>query len=100
MDINNIGNLITITRVYVAWVETPPSQRLDKIIIDGIDVWDKSDPSAPSDIPAEGNWISGVDLTIPSGTTNFLLRFGDSLQANGYEVRIVFDIGCQVIGNK
>ena len=54
-----------------------------------------------SDIPAESFWSGTADLTIPDAATlNFLVRFQENLQATGYEVHLVFDIGCQVIVTK
>ena len=100
MDItNNNGSAITINRFFAYWVELPTSQKIDKLLLNGIVIWNTSDPDSPSDIPTEGNWIGGADLTIPDASTrNFLVEFSDPLLAIGYEVHIVFDIGCQVIG--
>jgi hypothetical protein len=99
--INGSGGTIAINRLFVTWVELATSQRLDEVFLNGISVWNKSDPTPPSDIPAEGNWRNGIDLTIPdTATSPFLIRFGDDLQSTSNEVHIVFDIGCQVIGTK
>jgi hypothetical protein len=86
--------------LYASWVAIPSSQRLDQIFLNGISVWNTSDPDAPSDIPTEGNWSGNVtDRTIPNGAVaNLVIRFGDALQPTGYQIHLVFDIGCQVIG--
>jgi len=84
--------------LYVNWIETPSSQRLDKILINSTLVWNVSDPNAPSDIPTEGNWLTDSP-SISGGITNFSILFGDDLQTSGYEVRIVFNIGCQVVAS-
>jgi len=64
-------------------------------------IWNTSDPNSPSDIPTEGNWVGGANLTIPgSATETFLIQFSNPLQATGYEIHISFDIGCQVVGTK
>ena len=104
MDITNAsGSPITISRFFAYWVEAPSSQRISRLFLNGVVVWNPSDPDSPTDIPTEGNWLSGADLTIPDATTRtFLIEFGDNLQTTGYEVHIVFDfpINCQVVGNQ
>lgn len=102
MDItNNSGGAIIISRLFAYWVKQSSSQKLDRILFDGFQIWNTSDVNSPSDIPSEGNWIGGANRTIPNTEThNFILRFQDDLQATGYEVHIVFDIGCQVVGTK
>jgi hypothetical protein len=109
MDItNNNGSTITISRFFAYWPNVPPAQKIDRLFVNGTVVWNTSDPESPSDIPTEGNWVNGADLTIPDGTTrNFLIEFSDNLQLTGYEVHIVFDLppvgppnDCQVIGNQ
>jgi len=98
---NNNGTNITITRFFAYWVKLPNSQKIARLLLNGLVIWNTSDPDSPSDIPTEGNWVGGADLTLLNGTTtNFLVRFSDDLQATGYEVHIVFDIGCQVIGTQ
>jgi hypothetical protein len=102
MDItNNNGSAITITRFFAYWVKSPISQKIDKLFLNGAEIWNKSDPDSPSDIPTEGNWAGGANLTIPDAATeNFVIQFPNALQATGYEVHIVFDVPCQVIGTK
>ena len=86
---------------FAYWVKTPTSQKLDKLFLNGIQVWNISDTTSPSDIPTEGNWMGGANLTIPDATTqNFVVRFQNDLQPAGYEIHLIFDIGCQVIGTK
>jgi hypothetical protein len=97
---NNSGGSIAIDRLYVIWVKSPSSQKLDQVFLNGVSIWNTSDPDTPSDIPAEGNWKNGVSLTIPVGATqSFLIQFGDALQPSS-QVHIVFDIGCQVTGSR
>lgn len=102
MDITNLTkSTITINRFFAYWVKSPTSQKIERLLLDGAVIWNTSDPDSPSDIPAEGNWVNGADLTIPDATTrNFLIQFPNDLQPTGYEVHIVFDIGCQVWGTK
>jgi len=102
MDITNSGGVtITINRFFAYWVKSSTSQKIDKLLLNGTEVWNKSDPDSPSDIPTEGNWLGGADLTIPAASArNFLIKFSNNLQPTGYEVHIVFNIGCQVIGTK
>ena len=41
--------------------------------------------------------MSGADRTIADATPeNFVIQFLDDLQPGTYEVRVVFDIGCQL----
>ena len=102
MDITNTsGATITITRFFAHWVEAPSSQRISRLFLNGVVVWNPSDPDSPTDIPTESNWLGGADLTIPvAATRTLLIEFGDNLQTTGYEVHIVFDIGCQVVGTQ
>lgn len=98
---NNSGGSIIINRLYATWVETPSSQKLDRVLLDGNQLWNRSDNFSPSDIPNESNWIASADRVILNAEIrNLVLRFLDDLQPAGYEVRIVFDIGCQVVGTK
>jgi hypothetical protein len=98
---NNSGAPITITRVYVQWIKTPDSQKLDRLLLNGAEIWNRSDPNPPSDIPTDGGFVNGANLTIDFPTTpqSFVLRFMDSV-SGGYAVHVVFDTGagsCQVI---
>lgn len=102
MDIiNNEGSAITLIRFFAYWVELPTSQKIERLLLGTSVIWNTSDPDSPSDIPAEGNWVNGSNLIIPAATTqNFLIQFPNDLQSTGYEVHLVFDIGCQVVGTK
>lgn len=102
MDIiNNHGSTITVNRFFAYWAMVPNSQKIDRLYLNNAVIWNISDPDSPSDIPTEGNWAGGADLTIPDGATRtFLIEFQNNLQPTDYEVHIVFDIGCQVIGTK
>ena len=105
MDItNNSGGPIVINRLVAYWVKSPQSQKLDQLFLNGVSIWNTSDPDWPSDIPAEGggNWPGAAsERTIPDVTTQaFVIQFSNDLQPSGYEVHIVFDIGCQAVGTK
>jgi hypothetical protein len=100
---NNNGSDITINRFFAYWIDSPTSQKLDRLFLDGnpTPIWNTSDTTSPSDIPTEGNWRSGANLTIPDGATQiFEVEFQDNLQPTGYEVHIYFDIGCHVSGSQ
>ncbi|HET9909001.1 MAG TPA: hypothetical protein VFQ23_20290, partial [Anaerolineales bacterium] len=73
---NTTGAPIAITRFFAYWVESPSSQKIDKLFLDTVEIWNRSDPNSPSDIPTEGNWISAA-LTIPGDGTakDFLIQF-------------------------
>jgi hypothetical protein len=82
-------------------VKLPTSQKLDKLFLNGVQVWNISDTTSPSNIPTEGNWMGGANLTIPDAATqNFVVQFQDDLQPTGYNIHLIFDIGCQVSGTK
>ena len=104
MDItNSSGSPITLTKLFAYWDKTPASQKLDKLFLNNLEIWNKSDPNSPSDIPNEGNFVGGAVLTIPDATTQTLdIRFSSGLQATGYTVYLDFDLagGCQVSGTK
>lgn len=102
MDITNSNaGMITMNRFFAFWVKSPTSQKIDRLIFNNVLVWNTSDPDSPTDIPLEGNFISGADLTIPATSTRTLLvQFPNALQPTGYEVHIVFDLKCQVIQTK
>ena len=102
MDItNSSGGPVTINRFFAYWVKLPNSQKLDKLFLNGSQVWNIYDTTSPSDIPAEGNWAGSANLQIPdTATQNFVVRFQDDLQPSGYQLHIVFDIGCQLTATK
>ena len=101
MDItNNSGSIIQITRFYAIWTKSPISQKIDKLFLNGAEIWNKSDPDSPSDFPTEGNWVGGAGPAIPDATLeNFVIQFSNDL-LQPTEVHIVFDIGCQIVGTK
>jgi len=104
MDItNNSGSDITITRFFAYWAKSQPSQKIDRLFLNGPEIWNKSDPNSPSDIPTEGDWLGGSDLTILNGAVgNLVIQFSNALELSGYEVHIVFGppVDCQVVGTK
>lgn len=101
MDItNNSGSIIGITRFYAIWTKSPTSQKIDKLFLNGSEIWNKSDPDSPSDFPTEGNWVGGAGPAIPNAILeNFVIQFSNDL-LQPTEVHIVFDIGCQIVGTK
>jgi hypothetical protein len=98
--LNNSGMPITIERMFAHWVESPSSQKIDRLLLDGAIIWDIASPHSPSDIPGQNMWQANVDRTIVASSGDFVIDFQDPLQASGYEVHIVFDIGCQVVGTR
>jgi hypothetical protein len=75
-----------------------PSQLLDQLFLNGVSIWNISDPDSPSDIPTEGNW-NNADRTISGGAENFKMQFGIDLEPGVYNVHIGFDSGCRVTGS-
>jgi hypothetical protein len=97
---NNSGGDITIDRFFAYWVKSPPSQKVDRLLLSGVVLWNTSDNDSPTDITSD-QWINGANRTIVNTETrNFVVRFLNDLQATGYEVYIVFNTGCQVVGTK
>jgi hypothetical protein len=94
---NNSGGTITIDRFFAYWPDVPTAQKIGQLLLNGVVVWNPSDPDSPTDIPIEGNWENGANLSIPNGATgNLLIQFSNDLQATGYEVHVIFAHGCQV----
>ena len=101
MDIINSNvTPITIEGFHADWVKIAPSQKLSKLFLGGAEIWNISDNTPPSDIPAEGNWNS-ANRTIPgNGTVGILIvQFQDPLEPGNYQLQITFDIGCPVTGS-
>lgn len=100
MAINNTSaGPVTINRFFAYWDPTPDSQKISQLLLNGVLIWNRNpaDPDSPTDIPLEGDWVNGADRTIDAGVTDTLvIIFSDDLQPTGYEVHVVFDIGCQV----
>jgi hypothetical protein len=83
-------------------VKTSPSQQLNGLFLKGVLIWTIADRNTPTDIPTEGNWESGADLTIPGDGTpqSFVIQFQNPVRPPGYEIHLVFDTGCQVVGTQ
>ena len=97
---NNTSGTITLDRFFAFWVKDLQSQKIDRLLLGGIELWNTSDVDSPTDIPAESTWNGGADRTIAAGATrNFVVRFQNDPQSPT-EVHLVFDIGCQVTGTK
>ena len=95
---NNNGTDITVSRFFAYWIKNSSSQKIDRLYLNSAVICNTSDPDSPSDIPAEGNWTGGANLTISNASTSTLLmEFQENVQPTGYEVHIVFDIVCQVV---
>jgi hypothetical protein len=99
MDITNNGGPATITRFYAIWVKSSSSQILDRLFLDGLEIWNKSDPDSPSDFPDEGTFVGSANLTIADPVPHpFAIQFLENVQPGTYNVHIVFDNACQVSG--
>lgn len=101
---NNSGSPIVIDSLFAQWVKLTSSQKLDQLFLNGVSIWNTSDPDTPSNIPAEGGGIwssSAAQRTIPNGASrNLIINFMEPLEPTGYQVQIVFDVGCPVNGSK
>jgi hypothetical protein len=96
---NGASGSILITRFFAQWVESiPPAQSLDQLSLQGVSIWDRSDPNSPSDIPSEGAWkIPLSNRVIPVGVRTFTIQFKNALEPGDYQVYLVFGgINCQV----
>ncbi len=94
---NSSGGTIRMDSLSVIWVESPASQGLLKVVLDGVEVWGGSDPDSRSDFPSERAWdATPADRDIDTGTVTLMLQFQENLQASGYTIQAVFDIGCSI----
>jgi hypothetical protein len=100
---NNSGSPIIIQSLFVNWADSPSSQNLTQIFLNGASIWNTSDPDSPSTLPDEGGGMwpgPASDRTIPNGASQSLtLQFQEILLSTGYQVQITFDNGCQVSGS-
>jgi len=98
MDIINAsGATVRMDTLYVVWVDSPISQNLIKVVLDGVEVWGGSDPDSESSFPAERAWnATPNDRDVDPGTVSLLLQFQEDLQASGYTIEVGFDIGCSI----
>jgi hypothetical protein len=96
---NGTSGPIVITQFFAQWLDSPPSQSLDRLSLQSVVIWNRSDPDAPSDIPSEGAWQGSLsDRMLPAmGVRAFTIQFGGTLQPGDYQVHLVFGTGCQVI---
>lgn len=93
---NSTGSTIRMDSLHVEWVDTPSSQRIDSIILDGVTLWSGNENNPPSDFPSEQSWSgSASDRDIDPGTVTLLIQFGDTVTA-GNTVEPTFDIGCSI----
>ena len=98
---NNTATPVMINRFFAYWQESTFTQKLTEISLDGVVIWNASDPDSPSDIPAENPFVSGANRTIPAGIPGILtLEFQDPVEPTGYEAHVVFNINCQVVATK
>ena len=97
---NNTGGTIRSA----AFLPTGPSTDGSEdrpVAPNGAEVWNKSDPDSPTNIPAEGNWTKQrYPLYHKRGRGSLLIQFSNDLQPTGYEVHVIFEHGCQVIGTR
>ncbi len=93
---NNGATLVTITRIYIIWPDTPVAQMVSEVKFNGVTIVNASDPQPPSDYPSEKNW-KGIqsDRELAASDSKLLeLLFGDDLQSGGYSITVTFDNGC------
>jgi hypothetical protein len=93
---NSSGSTIRMDSLHVVWVDSPSSQRITSIILDGVPVWSGNENNPNTDIPSEQSWSgSPSDRDIDPGTVALLLQFDDPL-TTGNTVEPTFDIGCSI----
>jgi hypothetical protein len=99
---NTTGGVITINSIYLIWNKDAPSQKVRKFILNGNDIFSGADPDSPSMLTSELPWSGTLtDRQIADSTTApLLVDFQNDLASTGFEIHIVFDIGCQVSGTK
>jgi hypothetical protein len=98
---NNGGATAAITGILVNWPDTPESQSVTEVQLNGTTIINSTDPLPPSDYPSERPW-SGTsgDLELAALDSKLLvLSFTEDLQPGGYSITVTFDNGCVLSGN-
>jgi hypothetical protein len=93
---NSTGSTIRMDSLRVDWVEFT-NQGVRQVILDGVQIFNGSDPNTPSLFPSERAWDgSASDRDIGPGTVVLLIQFEETMVVTGNTVEPTFDIGCSV----
>jgi hypothetical protein len=93
---NNTGGPINLQQVNLSWVDSPSSQKLQSVTLDGVVISTKNLNNPPDSI-FQGEWTSPP--TINAGATaTLMMQFSHPL-ASPNEITIFFDLNCQVKGS-
>jgi hypothetical protein len=93
---NQTGGTITIQQLTLNWTDSPASQKLLSVTLDGVTVATKI-LNNPPDTISQGTWDSTPSITAGTEST-LLMQFNDSITSPN-EIDIFFDINCHVKGN-
>jgi hypothetical protein len=103
MITNSSGGTIRMDSLDVAWIDSPASQRIIKIQLNGVDIFSGNANNAPTNWPADHAWIgSATDRDIVNGATvPLLIQFEVAFAAPppAYTLQPTFNIGCYVEGS-
>jgi hypothetical protein len=103
MITNSSGGTIRMDSLDVAWIDSPASQRIIKIQLNGVDIFSGNANNAPTNWPADHSWSgSATDRDIANGATvPLLIQFDVAFAAPppAYTLQPTFNIGCYVEGS-
>ncbi len=93
---NSTGATIRMDGLTVNWIESPISQKLKNVAVDGNQAWNGADNNTPSIFPSEIAWtgLASTREVSDASTEQLLLNFQDDLAVSGYSIQITFDNGC------
>jgi len=94
--INMASNDVQIVAIKIDWVDSPLNQKLDKIKLDGAEIWPGDAETPPTSISS--GWHSDGNRRILEGDNIEILEFdfGQNLVTSGISITVVFDLGCSI----
>ena len=94
---NNSNVDIQITSIFVDWVDSPSNQKVDRIKLDGNEIFHQHLETPPSNITS--GWNSNASRRILSANSAEILEidFGTTLVQSGISMTVGFDLGCSVM---
>lgn len=97
---NNSTAAEIISSISIDWPDTPSSQKLKKVKLNGQTIWDQGDKSPPTTIA--GGWKGNKnDRTLGASSSNELrFEFEKNLPSTGFLMTVTFESGCSVSGSK
>jgi hypothetical protein len=98
MITNSSGGIIRMDSLYVEWIDTPASQKIVKVRLNGVDVFSGNANNAPTEWPVDHAWDGAAanrDIAI-GATVELLVQFDVAFAAPppNYVIKPTFSIGC------